>query len=139
MEEAGKRLEPFIQVIQGSKETFIDFLHRLTSAMGRKASEPISSKDSTPVFGFWNCQCWMQRVFRPLRTRSVPIDEYIRNTFGVTSHSPEISLREEAVPRGYKNSKTHKCPNCAHQSHFKRNEKENQVESTIMWQRLTLD
>jgi hypothetical protein len=52
MEEAGKRLEPFIQVIQGSKETFIDFLHRLTSAMGRKASEPISSKDSTPVFGF---------------------------------------------------------------------------------------
>ena len=35
IEEVGKKIESFTEVIQGPKETFIDFLQRLTSAVNK--------------------------------------------------------------------------------------------------------
>lgn len=44
IEEAGKRLKLFTQGVQGPKETSIGFLQRLTSAIERKASDPLVQK-----------------------------------------------------------------------------------------------
>jgi hypothetical protein len=42
--ESGKRHEPLPQVMQGTKETYIDFLQRLTPAVERNVSDPAARK-----------------------------------------------------------------------------------------------
>lgn len=42
--ETGKRLEPFSQVMQGPKETFLAFLQRLTSTVERSMPDPLARK-----------------------------------------------------------------------------------------------
>lgn len=44
VEETGKRLKPFSQVMQGPKETVTDVLQRLTSAVGRNILDPLIRK-----------------------------------------------------------------------------------------------
>lgn len=75
-EEVGKKIESFTKVIQGTKETFTDFLQRLISAVNRMIfnSEARQIIESLP-FENANTQC--KRVTRPLKARSAPLEEWI--------------------------------------------------------------
>ena len=88
--ESGKRLEPFTQVIQGPQETFPDFLQRLTSAVERSISDSSSRKAIIEFLAFENANTECKEVIRPLRARSASIDEWIRYTTDVVSHSPDM-------------------------------------------------
>jgi hypothetical protein len=50
VEETGKRLKPFIQVIPVPKEIFTDFFQRLTSAKDRKISVLLVRKELIESF-----------------------------------------------------------------------------------------
>ena len=73
--ESGKRLEPFIQVIQGPQETFPDFLQRLTSAMKRRISDSSTRKVIIESLAFENANAKYKEVIRLLRVRSTLIDK----------------------------------------------------------------
>ena len=64
VEETGKGLEPFSQITQGPKESFTDFLQRLTSAVGRRVSdlqaikalvESLTFENDNAEFNFPSC------------------------------------------------------------------------------------
>ena len=54
IEDTGKRLEPFTQVIQGPQETFPDFSQRLTSAVERSISDSAARKAIIEPLAFEN-------------------------------------------------------------------------------------
>ena len=77
IEDIGKKLESFTKVIQSPRETFTDFLHRLTPTVIKTVpdSEARHIKIESMAFEFDNSQC--KRIFRPLIARSAPIDDWI--------------------------------------------------------------
>lgn len=61
VEETGKGLEPLTQIMQGSKETFTEFLQRLTSAIQRSISDPHAKKALTETLAFENANSECKR------------------------------------------------------------------------------
>lgn len=74
------RLEPFTQIIQGSKETITVFLLRLTSAIDRRLSDPQAMKTLIESFAFEKANVECNRVIGHLKERSAPLDKENRNT-----------------------------------------------------------
>lgn len=72
--EAGKELEPFSQIVQGLKETFPDFLQRLSSTVERSISDPSARKAPIESLAFENANAECKEVIRPLMARSASID-----------------------------------------------------------------
>ena len=72
--ESGKKLEPFTQDIQGLKETFPDFLQRLTSTAERSVSDSATRKAIIEFLAFEKANTVCKEVVRPLRARSASID-----------------------------------------------------------------
>jgi hypothetical protein len=70
VEETGKGLKPFSQVMQGLKKTFTDILQRLTSAVGRNILDPLIRKALIESSAFENVNAECKEVIRPLRVRS---------------------------------------------------------------------
>jgi len=83
--ESEKKLEPFTQVIQGPKETFPDFLQRLTSAVERSVSDTAARKATVESLAFENVNTECREGIRPLRARSASVDEWIRQTADIGS------------------------------------------------------
>jgi hypothetical protein len=83
--ESRKRLEPFIQVLQGPQENFPVFLQRLTS-------ETAARKVIIESLALENANAEFKEVIRPLRVRSASIDEWIRYTGDVGSRSPDMTV-----------------------------------------------
>ena len=77
IEEVGKKIESFTKVREGPKETFTDFLHRLTSAINTAIpnSEARQIIIESLAFEYANSQC--KRIIRPLKARSGPLEEWI--------------------------------------------------------------
>ena len=67
VEESGKRLEPFTQVMLSPKETFPDFLHGLTSAVERSKSDSSPRKTIIESLSFENANTKYKRAIRPLK------------------------------------------------------------------------
>nr|CDQ07277.1 Bm11540 [Brugia malayi] len=82
-------------VIQGPSETFTNFSQRLTSAVDRSISDPLARKALIESLAFENANTECKEAIRPLRARSVPIDEWIRNTIDIRPHSPNLTLAPE--------------------------------------------
>ena len=95
--ESGKRLEPFILVIQGPTETFPDFFQRLTTAMERNISNSAARKAIIESLAFENANAGFREVIRLLRARSVSIDEWLGYTAEVGSYSPDMTVIKAAT------------------------------------------
>lgn len=124
--ESGKRLETFTQVIQGPKETFPDFLQRLTSAVERSVSDSAARKAIIESLAFENANTKCRELIRPLKARSAPIDEWIRYTADVGSCSPDMTVIGEAATGQLEMTQDFKCFNCGEQGHLRYYCKKNQ-------------
>jgi hypothetical protein len=51
-------------------------------------------------------------VTRSLEESTAPIDEWIRNTTDIGSHSFDVTLIGEAISKGFDKIQTVKCLNC---------------------------
>lgn len=75
--EVGKKIESFTKVIQGTKETFTDFLQRLISAVNRMIFNSEARQIIIESLPFKNANTQCKRVTRPLKARSAPLEEWI--------------------------------------------------------------
>jgi len=69
-----------------------------------------------------NANSESKKVIRPLKARSAPTDEQIRNTVPIGSHSSDMTLIGEVISKGFRKSQT-KLSNVltvASKGHFKR-------------------
>ena len=57
-------------------------------------------------------------TIRPVRTRSAPIDEWVRNIADTGSH--DTTLIREVISKCFKKSQAVKCLGCGKQGHFKK-------------------
>lgn len=71
--ETGKRLESFSQVFQGPKETFTDFMQRLTSVIGRNISDSLCRKALIETLALENANAECNEVITPLKIQSAPM------------------------------------------------------------------
>lgn len=80
-----KRTESFTKVIQGPKETFIDFFQRLTSAINRMIP---NSEARQKIIEFLLLKMLIcKTVIRPLKVRLAPLEEWIQDTVNIESHN----------------------------------------------------
>lgn len=79
IEEVGKKIQLFTKVIQGEKETLIDFLQRLTPVVNRmmQNSETRHIVIEPLDFEIDNFQC--KRTIRPLNAKLVSLEEQIQD------------------------------------------------------------
>lgn len=77
IEEVGKRTESFAKVIQYPKETFTDFLQRLTSAVNRMIPNSESRQIIIESLAFENAISQCKRVIRHLKARLALIQKWI--------------------------------------------------------------
>ena len=87
VEELVKRTRSFTKVTQGPKETFTDFSQRLISAANRMISDPEVRQILIECLAFENANSECKRVMMPAKARSTPIDECIRQTVDIGSHT----------------------------------------------------
>ena len=73
--------------MQDPKETFTDFLPRLTSGADRRVADPGAKKALVESLAFEKANSECRKVIRPLKARSAPRDEWIRNMIEIGSHS----------------------------------------------------
>ena len=85
--------------MHGPKETFPDFLQRLTSAVERSISDSAARKAIIESVAFENMNAECKEAVRPWRARSVSIDEWIRYSADVGSHSPDMTVVGKAATR----------------------------------------
>ncbi|XP_052610186.1 oxidized purine nucleoside triphosphate hydrolase isoform X1 [Peromyscus californicus insignis] len=83
VEEPGKKTESFTKVIQGPKESFTDFLQRLTSAVQKMVPNSEASQIIIESLAFENANAACKRIIRPLKARSAPLEDWIRDTVNV--------------------------------------------------------
>jgi hypothetical protein len=76
--ETGKRLESSSQAMPSPKETFSDFLQRLTSSIERSISDPLTRKALVKSLVFENVNAKSKEVISPLRARAASRDEWLR-------------------------------------------------------------
>lgn len=115
-----KRSEVFAKIIQGQKEAFTDFSQRLTSAVYRIESDSEVRQILMNYLIFKAPNSELKMVIRPLKARSAPIDEWIRNTADVGSYVYDATLTGEIVSKSFKKNKNVRCFNCGEQDHLKR-------------------
>lgn len=120
VKEPGKSSESLSTIRQGPKEAFTDFLQRLTPAVNRIASDPEIRQLIIEVLAFEKANSECKRVIRPLKARSAPIAEWIRNTADIGSHTSDETSIEEIIAKGLRKRQTVKCLGCGKQGHFKR-------------------
>ena len=111
IEEVGKKLESFTRVIQSPSETFTDFLHRLTSAVNRTVRDSEARRIIIESLAFENANTQCKRILRPLKARSAPIEDWIRETINVDLLEKD-NLVEEFLSRGTRTGSNVRCFNC---------------------------
>ncbi|KAL6067262.1 hypothetical protein STEG23_006100 [Scotinomys teguina] len=99
IEEAGKKIESFTKVKQGPKESFTDFLQRLTSAVNRMIPDIEARKIVAESLAFENANEACKRIIRPLKARSAPLEDWIRNTVNVESHEHDDTWIGEIISK----------------------------------------
>ncbi|KAL6040241.1 hypothetical protein STEG23_020317 [Scotinomys teguina] len=99
IEEAGKKIESFTKVKQGPKESFMDFLQRLTSAVNRMIPDIEARKIVAESLAFENANEACKRIIRPLKARSAPLEDWIRNTVNVESHEHDDTWIGEIISK----------------------------------------
>ena len=119
IEEVGKKLEPFNRVIQSPRETFTDFLHRLTSAVNRTVPDSEARRIIIETLAFENANAQCKRILRPLKARSAPIEDWIRETLNVDLY--DDNLVGQLISREPRSSSNVRCFNCGMPGHIKRN------------------
>lgn len=98
VEEPGKRAVSFTEIMQGPKSAFtIFFLQRLTSAVNKIVSDSEVRQILITFLAFENANSEYKSMIRPLKTRSEPIDEWIRNMADIDSHSYYATLIGEVI------------------------------------------
>ena len=75
--EEVERNKSFTKVIQGPKETFMDFLQRLTSADNRMIPNSEARQGIIESLDFENANFQCKRIIRPLKARSSLFEEWI--------------------------------------------------------------
>ena len=75
IEEVRKNIEPFVKVIQDSKETITDFSQRMTSGVNRMIPNSKARQIIIESLTFENASSQCKRIIRPLKERSVPLQE----------------------------------------------------------------
>ena len=118
IEEIGKKLESFTKVVQSPRETFTDFLHRLTSAVHRSVRDSEARRIIIETLAFENANTQCKRVLRPLKARSAPIEDWIRETMNVDLY--DDNLIGEFISRETRTSPNVRCFNCGMPGHIKR-------------------
>ncbi|XP_052568117.1 endogenous retrovirus group K member 10 Gag polyprotein-like [Peromyscus californicus insignis] len=117
VEEPGKKTESFTKVVQGPKESFTDFLQRLASAVKRMVPDSEASKIIIESLTFENANAACKTIIRPLKARSVPLEDWIRDTVNVEAHEHDDMWVAEAISKGLRNVR---CFGCGKQGHLKR-------------------
>lgn len=56
----------------------------------------------------------------PLKARQVPIDEQIRNTVGISSHTNDDTWVKEVISKNFKKTQKVRCFNYGKPGHLKR-------------------
>ena len=87
--------------------------------MERSVSDSAARKAIIESLVFENANVKCKEVIRPLRVRSALIEEWIRYTTGVGSHSPDKTVIGEAATRGLETTQNFKCFNCGEQGHLR--------------------
>ena len=75
--EVGKKIESLTKVIQGPKETFMDFLQRLTSVINKMTPNSEARQIIIESLAFENANVQCKWAIRPLKVRSAPLEEWI--------------------------------------------------------------
>lgn len=117
VEEPGKKSESFTKVKQGPKESFTDFLQRLASAVKRMVSDSEASKAIIESLAFENANAACKRIIRPLRARSAPMEDWIRETINVEADEHDDTWVGEVISKGLRSVR---CFGCGKQGHLKR-------------------
>jgi len=113
VEESGKRSESLIKIIWDPKKpSLIFFLKRLTSGVNRIVSDSEVRKILMESLAFKNTNPECKGVIRPLKARSAPIDEWIRNTADIGSHVYDATLIGEEISKTIKKIPNDRCFNC---------------------------
>ena len=69
---------------------------------------------------FENANSEYKSMIRPLKTRSEPIDEWIRNMADIDSHSYYATLIGEVISKRFKKKQNVRCFHCGKQGHLKK-------------------
>ena len=120
IEDVGKKLESFTKVIQSPRETFTDFLQRLTSAVNRTVPDSEARRIIIESLAFENANAQCKRILRPLKARSAPIEDWIRETINVNLYDNDDNLVGELLSRGRGTSPNIRCFHCGMPGHIKR-------------------
>ena len=77
IEEVEKKIESFTMVIQSPKETFMDFLPRLTSAINRTILNSVVTQTRIQSLGFENANAQCKGIIRTLKVRPAALEKWI--------------------------------------------------------------
>ena len=107
IEEVRKKTESLTKVIKGLKETFTDFLQRLTVKRMIPNSEARQTIIDSLALENANSQC--KRLIRPSKVRSTLLEKWIQDTINIESHNCEDSWIGEVISRVLKKNRNVKC------------------------------
>ena len=111
--ETGKKTESFTKLIQVPKEVFMDFLQRLTSEVNRMIPNSEARQIIIESLAFENANSLCKKLIRPLKEKSAPLEEWIRDTIIIDSPDHDYTWIGEVISRGLRKIKTSNVINMA--------------------------
>ena len=84
------------------KPSLICFFTKTDSTVSRMISDPVARQILIESLAFENVNSKCKRIIRPLKARSAPIDEWIRNTADIGSHTYNNTWIGEVIPQNFK-------------------------------------
>lgn len=96
----------------------------MTTFVNRTVSDTEAGKALTESLSFENANSEFKKAIMPLKARPAPIDERIRNTADIGTHSYDIKIIGEVISKDFE-----KMTNSSNQSHFERNYMQRQSDS----------
>ena len=74
IQESRKRTESYLSVKHDQRETFSDFLQRLTKAVQIGVTDPVARHELIEYLAYENANLECKRILGPLKIRSAPMD-----------------------------------------------------------------
>ena len=78
-------------MVQSPRETFMDFLHRLSPAVNRTVQDSEASQKINESLAIKNANARCKRILRPLKARAAPVKDWICETINVDLYEMMIT------------------------------------------------
>lgn len=121
IQELRKRIKSYTRVRQGQGEPYTDFLQRLIKAWNIEVTDPQDRSIVLELMAFENANLECKKIIGPLRSRLVPMHEWIQHTMNFqTFNYDDESWVGEAISKAMREHQTAKCFNCGKLENLKR-------------------